>query len=157
LGRADAAAQTRLALVRDEDDDVRRWCALALTRIGEGAPRVRDLLQDRDVRWRRLAALALAEAGDDRGVDTLVAWWRDAYPTKPEPTEKNPFPKTPDPIPIPFERSREIVIALGKIHAKSAIGPLISALEDVRLRPYVAKALASIGEEAARPALAHHL
>ncbi len=37
------------------------------------------------------------------------------------------------------------------------MGPLLSALGDVRLRPYVAQALAAIGEEAARPALAEQL
>lgn len=157
LGRADAAAALRLALVRDEDDEVRRYCALALTRMGEGAPRVRDLLGDPDPRWRRLAALALAEAGDDRGVDILVAWWREAYPAKPEPTRDNPDPRPPKPIPIPFERSREIAAAFGKIHAKSAVVPLIASLGDVRLRPYTAAALASIGDEAARPALAEQL
>ncbi len=157
LGRADASAQLRLALVRDEDDEVRRWCALALTRLGEGAPRVRDLLQDREPRWRKLAALTLAEGGDDRGVDTLVAWWREAYPVKPEPTPDNPYPKKPVPIPIPFERAREIAAALGKIRARSAVVPLISALDDVRLRPHLARALASIGDEAARPALAERL
>ena len=157
LGRADAAAQLRLALVRDEDDETRRWCALALTRLGEGAPRVRDLLQDHDPRWRRLAALALAESGDDRGVDTLIGWWREAYPAKPEATPANPYPRKPTPIPIPFERAREIAAALGKIHAKSAVGPLLAALDDVRLRPYLARALAAIGDEAARPALAERL
>ena len=157
LGRGDASAELRLALVRDEDDEVRRWCALALTRLGEGAPRVRELLQDKDLRWRRLSALALAEGGDDRGLDTLLAWWREAYPQKPEPTPENPFPRTPAPIPIPFERAREIAAALGKVHAKSAVFPLLSALDDVRLRPYLAKALAAIGDEAARPALADRL
>jgi hypothetical protein len=157
LGRADPSAQLRLALVRDDDDEVRRWCALALTRLGEGAPRVRDLLQDRDARWRRLAALALAESGDDRGLDTLLGWWREAYPTRPEPTESNPYPKTPTPIPIPFERAQQIAAALGRVHAKSAVGPLLAALDDVRLRPHLARALAAIGEEAARPGLAERL
>lgn len=157
LGRADASSALRLALVRDEDDEARRWIALALTRLGEGAPRVRDLLADPEIRWRRLAALALAEAGDERGVEILVAWWREAYPMKPEPTLLNPYPKAPTPIPIPFERAREIAAALGKIRAKSAVVPLISALDDIRLRPYVAKALAAIGDDAARPALAERL
>jgi hypothetical protein len=157
LGRGDAAAAMRLALVRDEDDEVRRFCALGLTRLGEGAPRVRDLLADREPRWRRLAALALAESGDDRGVDVLVHWWREAYPAKPEPTRDNPYPKTPKPIPIPFERAREIAAAFGRIHAKQAVLPLTAALDDVRLRPHVAAALAAIGDEAARPALAERL
>jgi arylsulfatase A-like enzyme len=157
LGRGDAAAAMRLALVRDEDDEVRRFCALGLTRLGEGAPRVRDLLADREPRWRRLAALALAESGDDRGVDVLVHWWREAYPAKPEPTRDNPYPKAPVPIPIPFERAREIAAAFGKIRAKAAVLPLTAALDDVRLRPFVAAALARIGDEAARPALAERL
>jgi arylsulfatase A-like enzyme len=157
LGRADASAALRLALVRDEDDEVRRWCALGLTRLGEGAPRVRDLLADPDLRWRRLAALALAEGGDERGVETLTAWWREAYPTRPEPTLANPYPKIPVGVPIPFERAREVAAALGKIRAKGAVVPLISSLDDVRLRPYVARALAAIGDEAARPALAERL
>jgi arylsulfatase A-like enzyme len=157
LGRADPAAQLRLALVRDEDDEVRRWCALALTRLGEGAPKVRDLLQDKDVRWRRLAALALTESGDDRGVDTLLAWWREAWPLPPEPTPANPYPKKPTPIPIPFERARAIAAALGKVRAKPATVALLAALDDVRLRPYLAEALAAIGDEVARPALAERL
>ena len=61
------------------------------------------------------------------------------------------------PIPIPFERACQIAAALGKVHAKSAVGPLLAALDDVRLRPYLARALAAIGEEAARPALAERL
>ena len=139
LGRTDASAQLRLALVRDEDDEVRRWSALALTRLGEGAPRVRELLTDPDLRWRRLAALALAESGDDRGVDTLVAWWRAAYPGKPQPTPDNPDPKPAVPVPIPFERAREIAAALGKIRAKGAVVPLLSSLGDVRLRPHTSR------------------
>src|SRR5262249_59871498 len=101
-GRSDASAQIRLALVRDEDEEVRRFCALALTRLGEGAPKVRDLLQDRDARWRRLAALALAEGGDDRGLDTLLGWWREAYPVRPEPPRNNPYPQKPTPLPHPL-------------------------------------------------------
>ncbi len=38
LRRPEAAPSLRLALVRDEDDEVRRWAALSLTRLGEGAP-----------------------------------------------------------------------------------------------------------------------
>jgi hypothetical protein len=115
------------------------------------------MLSDRDVRWRRLAALALAEGGDDRGVDTLLGWWREAYPVTPEPTPANPYPRKPAPIPIPFERSQQIAAALGKVRAKAAVVPLLSALDDVRLRPVLARALASIGDEVARPALAERL
>jgi arylsulfatase A-like enzyme len=153
LGRIDAAAPLRLAMVRDDDDEVKRWCALALTRLGEGAPRARDLLEDPEPRWRRLAALALAEAGDDRGAEILIAWWREGFPAKEKGAAAPPRSKAP----IPFERAREIAAALGKIKARSAVGPLLAALGDVRLRPYLAPALAAIGEEAARPALAEQL
>ncbi len=147
LARKETSAALRLALVRDEDDVVKRWSALALTRLGEGAPRTRDLLQDPDVAWRRLAALALAETGDDRGHETLIAWWRHAFPTDSE----------TDRIIIPFERQKQIVAALGKIKSKAALPPLIASLDDLRIRPYVARALADIGEEAARPSLAEKL
>ncbi|MRG90604.1 sulfatase-like hydrolase/transferase [Polyangium spumosum] len=146
LRRPEVSPTMRLALVRDEDDEVRRWSALTLTRLGEGAPRTRELLEDRDPRWRRLAALALAEGGDGRGEDDLVAWFREAYGKRADKREV-----------IPFERAKEIVAALAKIRAKSALPSLINALDDVRLRPHVAEALAAIGQDAARPALAEHL
>jgi arylsulfatase A-like enzyme len=148
LKRPETAAALRLALLRDEDDEVRRWAALALTRLGEGAPRTRELLEDRELRWRRLAALALAEANDDRGEAVLIAWWREAYAKKPPGGERKP---------IPFERAREIAEALAKIKAKDAVPSLLDALDDVRLRPHLAAALAAIGSDAARPALAKQL
>lgn len=153
IGRVDAAAPLRLAMVRDEDDEVKRWSALALTRLGEGAPRARDLLEDPEPRWRRLAALALAEGGDDRGAETLIAWWREGFPAKEKGAAAPPRSKAP----IPFERAREIAAALGKTRSRYAVAPLLAALGDVRLRPYVAQALAAIGEDAARPALAEQL
>ncbi|UQA56509.1 sulfatase-like hydrolase/transferase [Polyangium aurulentum] len=146
LRRQEASPTIRLALVRDEDDEVRRWSALALTRLGEGAPRTLELLEDKDPKWRRLAALALAEAGDGRAEDELVAWFREGY-------GKGASQKRA----IPFERAKEIVAALARIRAKSALPPLLEALDDVRLRPHVAATLAAIGQDAARPALAEHL
>jgi hypothetical protein len=50
---------------------VKAWCALGLTRLGEGAPARRELLASGPPAMRRLAALAFAEAGDDRGLDVL--------------------------------------------------------------------------------------
>lgn len=149
LKRAETSPSLRLALLRDEDDEVRRWAAVALTRLGEGAPKTRELLEDSSVRWRRLAALSLAEAGDDRGEATLIAWWREAFgDAKKEGAATKP---------IPFERAREIAAALAKIRSKDAVPALLDALDDVRLRPYVAEALAAIGSDAARPALAKQL
>ncbi|EYF01606.1 sulfatase-like hydrolase/transferase [Chondromyces apiculatus] len=150
LRRAEAAPALRLALVRDEDEEVRRWSALTLTRLGEGAPLTRELLQGTDRRFRRLAALALAEAGDRRGEDVLTAWLREALSRDGSATGgAGTGGET-----VGFERVREMVEALGKLGAKSALGPLIKALGDVRLRPYAAAALAAVGEDAARPALA---
>lgn len=150
LRRPEAAPPLRVVLVRDEDAEVRRWAALALTRLGDGAPLVRDLVADPDPRWRRLAALALAEAGDDRGEDVLIAWWREAFPSPRDHA-------APPAKPVPFERAREISAALAKIKSKAAVLPLVDALGDLRLRPHVAKALADIGDDVARPPLAAQL
>lgn len=150
LKRPETAASLRLALLRDEDDEVRRWSALALTRLGEGAPRTRELLEDRDVNWRRLAALALAESGDDQGEAILIAWWREAFDPK---SKQKPAERTL----LPFERAREIAAALAHIRSKDAVPALLDGLSDVRLRPYLAEALAAIGSDAARPALAKQL
>lgn len=130
LRRPDTAPALRLALGREEDPQARAWAALALTRLGQGAPLVAELLDGPDPRFRRLAALALGEAGDKRGEDVLVAWWL--------------APNARD-----FERSREILSVLGELKPKSALGPLVQSLNDVRLRPYVARTLAALGDDAA--------
>ncbi len=131
LGRREAAPALRLALTRDEDEAVRRWCALALTRLGEGVGRTLELVEDADPFWRRLAALALAEAGDGRGAEVLTRWWSEGG--------------------LPHQRALEVVAALGRIKAKDAVPALARSLPDVRLRPHVATALAQIGESSARP------
>ena len=128
LKRPEAKPALRLALGRDEDEAVRRYAALALTRLGEGAPLTFELEKSADLSVRRLAALVLAENGDGRGEKTLIAWWQ-------------------DPAARDFERSRQIAAALGNIRAKDAVWPLVQSLDDVRLRPYLAEALARIGGE----------
>ena len=138
LHRESTAPALRLTLSRDEDEIVRRWCALALTRMHQGAPLAQEILRSPDGRWRRLAALALAEAGDPSGAPVLIGWWQDA--------------KARD-----YERSRELLAALGRIREKDAVWPLVQSLDDVRLRPYIASTLAAIGEESARGPLAHAL
>jgi arylsulfatase A-like enzyme len=124
------APALRLALGREEDPEAKAWAALALTRLGQGAPLVSELLDGGDVRFRRLAALALGEAGDKRGESVLVDWWM--------------TPNARD-----FERSRQILAVLAELKPKAALGPLIQSLSDVRLRPYVARTLAAIHDEAA--------
>ncbi|HEY6557522.1 MAG TPA: sulfatase-like hydrolase/transferase [Polyangiaceae bacterium] len=138
LGRNESAPALRLALSRDEDVEVRRWCALALTRLGQGAPLAYELVKGDDPKWRRLAALALGQVGDKRGEETLIAWWKDE--------------RSRD-----YARSREILAAFAAIRAKDAVYPLTQSLDDVRLRPYIAETLAAIGEEAARGPLASAL
>jgi arylsulfatase A-like enzyme/stage V sporulation protein SpoVS len=133
LARKETAPALRLALTRDEDEQVRRWCALALTRLGEGAGKTLELAEDKDISWRRLASLALAENDDGRGADVLVAWLSGGG--------------------VPFERSRQIVAALGKIKAKAAIGALTKCLSDVRLRGLCIDALVDVGDSAGRPPL----
>lgn len=120
-----------LALARDEDSAVKAWSALALTRLGNGAPLVVDLLASPDRQWRRLAALALAESGDRRGGALLVEWWRDEKART-------------------YQRSRELLAAIGRIRWRDAVVPLCRSLGDVRLRPAIASALADIGDDAAR-------
>lgn len=138
LQRPDSAAALRLAIGRDEDREVRAWCALALTRLGQGAPLVFELIEDRELRWRRLAALALGESGDDRGEATLIAWWKDEAS-------------------LDYQRSRQLLRAFAAIRSEDAVWPLVQRLDDVRLRPHVARALAKIGEEVARVPLAKAL
>lgn len=126
----EVATPLRLALQRDEDHEVRAFCALALTRLGEGAALTRELLETGNLEWRRRAALALAESGDKRGMTELLGWWMD---------------KTPR----PFEVSAQLIAAFARAKVKDAVWPLTLALGDVRLRPYVVAALGEIGDETA--------
>jgi arylsulfatase A-like enzyme len=130
LRRPETASALRLALGREEDHEARAWAALCLTRLGQGAPLVTELLSGSDARFRRLAALSLAEAGDRRGEGFLLEWWKDE--------------KARD-----FERSRQLLAVFGELKTKDALFPLIQSLGDVRLRPYVARALARIDDESA--------
>lgn len=135
LAVKDTATPLRLALQRDEDHEVRAYSALALTRLGEGAALTRELLTSPDVFWRRRAALALVESGDVKSADSksgdeLLAWWADA--------------KARD-----FETSKRLLAAFGRLRAKDALWMLTQSLRDVRLRPFVIKALADIGDDSA--------
>jgi Sulfatase/HEAT repeats len=138
LRRKETAPTLRLALSRAEDEDVRRYAALALTRLGEGAPLTVELLQSPDLHFRRLAALALGESGDKRGEGLLVAWWRDEH-------ERD------------YQRSRELLDVFAALRSKDAVVPLMQSLADVRLRPYIAQTLGKIRDEAAAGALLNAL
>ncbi len=132
------APNLRLALSRDEDPEVRRYAALALTRLGEGAPLAVELLRDPDRNLRRLAALALGESGDKRAEAELIAWWRDREH-------------------LEFTRACEVLAALAAIRSRDALPFLLKSLDDVRLRPYVARTLSAIGDESGRYWLARAL
>ncbi len=131
LRRPESAPALRLALARDEDVTVRRWCALALTRLGEGAPLALDVFQDSDLSWRRRAALALSDAGDGRGQAVLVDWWQHGGADD-------------------YEQALDLLSAFAKIRAKDAVWVLVHSLGNVRLRPRIASTLAAIGDPAAR-------
>ncbi|MFO0616116.1 MAG: sulfatase [Polyangiaceae bacterium] len=147
LHRGETAPALKGAMTREEDERTRAFIALALTRLGESAPLTIELLGAKDLGLRRLAALALAEIGDDRGADELIRWWRHVFPDEAgKPREA-----------LPFARAREILDAFARIKPKTAIVPILDALADDELRPFVAKTLGDIGEEAARMPLSNRL
>ncbi len=144
LRAPEMAPHLKRALERDEDDEVRRWAALALVRTGSEERKAREiveaLLTSSDAALQTAAALTMAEQGDARGEALLVARWEKAH--VPEPTE-----------PGDMDEAREILAALAKIRAKAAVPALARSLADVRLRPYVVDALAAIGDGRARAPL----
>ena len=132
LRAPDARPQTRRTLSRDEDATVRRWCALALVRMGDPpTPLVAELLEDRE--WRARAALVLAERGDPRGGAVLVEVW--------------------DTVRRDFETAKDTLAALAKVATPGASRAIRPSLADVRLRPHVVDALAALRDEDARPEL----
>jgi arylsulfatase A-like enzyme/HEAT repeat protein len=130
LGVKESAPPLRLALQRDEDDEVRAYSALALSRLGEGAALTRELLRSPDQFWRRRAALALVEAGEAKGTDELIAWWAESEARD-------------------FETSKRLLSAFARLKPKDAVWMLAQSLSDVRLRPFVITTLAEIGDETA--------
>ena len=136
LRAASVARQVRRALAREEDDEARRWSALALVRMGDPpSPIAEPLLRDPAASWRRAAALAFAEQADARGADELAAWWAADGPPHGA---------------MEFDLARDVLAALGHVKAKAAVPSLVRSLEDVRLRAHVADALGEIGDPSAR-------
>ncbi|MCL2723712.1 MAG: sulfatase-like hydrolase/transferase [Polyangiaceae bacterium] len=145
LRALEMAPQLRRAFAKDEDDEVKKWSAVALVRLGpEGAgseaTKVKTLattLLGDTPRFRTAAALALAEQGDARGEDALVARWQIAFaPGSKEHGE--------------LDEGRELLSAFAKLRTHAAVIPLTRSLEDVRLRPYIVDALADIGDARAK-------
>lgn len=131
LAQEGQAPAIRLALGREEDQAVRAYLALTLTRLGEGAPLVVELLSSSDLGLRRKAALVLAQTGNDLGEQELIRWFMDVDRR-------------------PHESAIALLEALGRIRSKSAVPVLLDQLKDVRLRPAIAAALAAIGTREAR-------
>jgi arylsulfatase A-like enzyme len=148
LRAPEMAPQLRRALAHDEDDEVKKWSALALVRLGpEGnlddvtqAKMLTTTLLGPSTRLKTAAALALAEQGDPRGQDVLVARWESAF----EPGAKEHGE---------LDEGRELLGAFAKLRTRSAVVPLTRSLGDVRLRPYIVDALADIDDSRAKEAL----
>lgn len=141
LRARDVLSELRRASRRDEDPEVRKWCALALCQAGDGTGDLgaEALLHDAEARWRRVAALAFARRGDARGKSELSAWWRDEGP--------------PAPGPLDFAQSKELLEAIANVRAAEAVPFLLRSLEYVPLRPLVAQTLGQIGDVRARSPL----
>ncbi|HXN33633.1 MAG TPA: sulfatase-like hydrolase/transferase [Polyangiaceae bacterium] len=153
---------SKRALDRDEDQDVRRWSALALARTGEPvAPLVDALLKDPGRDWRRRSALALAERGEGRACDEVASWWEDVLPAHGSVFAGRHVPgsagEEPDREPLrvalDLVEARELVAATGRARCRSAVPALVRALDDVRIRAGVADALGEIGDDRARAPL----
>lgn len=145
--------QLRRAVDRDEDEQVRRWAALALARIGDPPPPlVEALLHDTKREWRRAAALAYAQHEDARACEELTAWWNDAAPASAQDEEGSARQLSVD-----LSHARDLLDATRKARCRSAVPALVRALDDVRARPFVADALGDLGDVRARASLLAHL
>jgi arylsulfatase A-like enzyme len=149
LEAPEMTAQLERAEANDEDAEVRRWSSLALLRLGQGVPRqsvrleavVDTILQrgtDPDERWA--AAVAVAKHGDARGEPELIARWAAAF---------SPDAKTAGEL----DDARLLLDAFSALRSRNAVPVLVRSLEDVRLRPYIVKTLADIGDLRAKEPL----
>jgi hypothetical protein len=137
LRRRETVDALRLARSRDDDPIVKREATLALARLGESPESAVPLLGDPDRDVKRRAALALAENGDARAGPTLVEWWE---------AERMPYPL-----------ARDVLAAMARLRTTAAVPALIASLDDLRLRPHIARTLAAIGSPAARGPIGERL
>ncbi|MGD0527884.1 MAG: sulfatase-like hydrolase/transferase, partial [Polyangiaceae bacterium] len=144
------APQLRRALARDEDETVRRWSALALARAsGEVPPLAEALLKDGLPEWRRRAAITLGEHGDARACEGLTSYWTDVAPAAGQGGPDGEPPR----VALELPAAEELLAATTRPRCRSAVPALVRALEDVRVRPYVADALGVLGDDRARAPL----
>ena len=136
--------ETRAAVVAAlgaDDEEVRRWAAVAGARLGDAAAlqRTRGLLDpsggDRELRVQ--AALALARARDGAGVPVLASALDDC--------QENVL------------LCQGIIRALGELRDRRAVPALLAHLSEVQNRREMVEALGEIGDPAAVPALVEHL
>lgn len=141
LDAKEVTTQLRRAASRDEDDRVKTWALLSLVRLGEEPLDTAEaMLRQDDPRLRAAAALALAHRGDGRGEAELVRRFETKFDAA-------------DPNRVDENEARTLIGALGAIKARSAVPALARALDDVRLRGYVATAIGAIGDPKGRDPL----
>jgi hypothetical protein len=151
LHAASTAPQLRRALTRDEDNEVRRWSALALVRASDEPPpaMAEALMKDGLPEWRRRAALALGERGDPRACEEITSWWGSVVPP-PGPERQDGEPPR---LALDLAGVQDLLRATAHARCRAAVPVLLRAVEDVRARPYVADALGALGDDRARAPL----
>ena len=142
LAVSDVIPEVKRALVRDVDEEVKRWAALALVRMGDApSPKAEALVHDTDPRWRRAASIAFALRGDGRGRSELAAWWRADGPSRTRGVH------------IHAADANELLRALSKIRDAEAVPALVESLGYFPLRPRMAETLGDIGDPRAKAPL----
>jgi arylsulfatase A-like enzyme len=124
----------------EPDPVIADWAVIGALRLGDGArrARVQQLAANPHVApaLRVRAALALAVAGDASGLEVLS----DALDAHQD-----------------VLLCRDIIVALGKLHAPRAVPILLAHLSEVQNRREMVEALGALGDRAAVPALIEHL
>jgi|GEM_PF-269174 len=158
---------------RDEDEQVRLWSALTLLRLGNrlaatgtsgdagrGGPSADGLerwisaalAKPRDsaathANPRLAAALALAEQGDRRGETELLDRWSVGFaPQLGRQDGTRPNDVAAQTRAGDLDEAKDLLAALGAIRSTAAVPMLLRSLDDVRLRPWIVDALATIGD-----------
>jgi hypothetical protein len=169
---ASTAPELRRALDRDEDDEVRRWSALALARASAdpAPPLAEALLKDGLPPWRRRAAVVLGERGEPGACEELASWWASVAPAAGQAREGREGKEgreaeeggkerqgsddgEPPRLGIDLAGARELLGATARARCRMAVPALLRALEDVTARPYVADTLGTLGDDRARAPL----